>query len=83
MKMARYYHSVAVLRKMTSQGGYKSELIIIGGENTECPYFDTKHEKIGAVIDAAFETVKDSHHSNNNPHLSNKKRSNSVKKPNQ
>ena len=73
MKMPRYYHSVALLRKVTSTG-YKSEIIIIGGENTECPYFDTKYEKIGAVIDAAFETVT------NDNHKSNKKNFNSTKK---
>ena len=56
MKMPRYYHSVAVLRKVTSQG-YKSEIIMIGGENPECPCFDTKDEKIRPVIDAAFEAI--------------------------
>ena len=69
MKMPRYYHSVAVLRKVTSQG-YKSEIIMIGGENPECPCFDTKDEKIRTVIDAAFDAIplKDQ------ARLSNKKR---------
>ena len=69
MKIPRYYHSVAVLRKVTSRG-YKSEIIIIGGENTECPYFDTKYEKIGAVIDAAFDAVTNDHHKSNKKNMS-------------
>lgn len=40
MKVPRFYHSATVIREIDGQGGWKSKIVIVGGENPEMPPYD-------------------------------------------